>query len=53
MKVKDEQIAKLLKEKFVLEAKILGEDAPLLQYKFLIFFAGTACFIHDGTKAKH
>lgn len=34
MKEKDEQIEKLLKEKCVLEAKILGEDAPVLQYKF-------------------
>lgn len=34
LKEKDEQIEKLLKEKCVLEAKILGEDAPVLQYKF-------------------
>lgn len=34
LKGKDEHIDKLLKEKCLLEAKILGEDAPVLQYKF-------------------
>ena len=31
---KDEKIDTLLKEKCLLEAKILGEEGPVLQYKF-------------------
>lgn len=34
LKEKDEEIDKLLREKCLLEARILGEDAPVLQYKF-------------------
>lgn len=34
LKQKEEEIDKLLREKCRLEATVLGEDAPVLQYKF-------------------